>query len=108
MLRKMLFATHITLLRSGKCCGKCYLLPISHSYGAENVVENAICYPHIYPYYAPNGAENAICYPYHTPTERKMLRKMLFATHITPLMGLVMLLLPDIIRRNSYLIEVFC
>ena len=55
MLRKMLFATYIALLRSRKCCGKCYLLPILHFYGAENVAENAICYP----YHASNGVGNA-------------------------------------------------
>ena len=51
-------ATHISLLRSGKCGHLRPKLPIFHSYGAEN----ADIYAQSYPYYASNGAENAVIY----------------------------------------------
>ncbi|MBK9459603.1 MAG: hypothetical protein IPN94_09250 [Sphingobacteriales bacterium] len=58
-------ATHISLLRSGKCGHLRPKLPIFHSYGAENAVIYAQSYP---------------CF---TPTERKMRSSTPKATHIS-------------------------
>jgi hypothetical protein len=69
-------ATHISLLRSGKCGHLRPKLPMFHSYGAENAViyaqsypcftpngaGNTVIYAQSYPYFTPNGVENAVIY----------------------------------------------